>query len=56
MIFLLKSSEHDVLTHHIPNMKSYTQGKVDKCDTDDDLELVNENIDETRLKYIGVEE
>ena len=37
-------------------MKSYTQGKVDKCDADDDLEFVNENIDETRLKYIGVEE
>ena len=37
-------------------MQTHTQGKVDKGNTDDDLELVNENVDESGLEYIGVEE
>ena len=43
-------------TYHIPYMQTHTQGKVDKGDTDDDLELVNENVDESGLEYIGVKE
>lgn len=37
-------------------MKSNTERKVNKSNADDNFKLVDQDVDETGLEYVGVEE